>query len=222
MTPYRDIFYMPEMPRSPGCYEACHPDRIKKFPNMPRDFSLIPKNSPDPQWRHELDHDTESVFWVFLYWVVAAQPENEKEEPMKASIWTLLTGSVEDRIGLLHSSLTGATHSVYRPLWPLLKDLAAILDIDRHWAKPSDPRNDPGYVNEAFQRLIFQFILDHRNENFMQYQVESKPRRLELVSGLLNMSSDLDSSMDEKMIEVGYQCARHVCFNNVFTGFFGQ
>ena len=91
---------------------------------------------------------------------MAAQPKNEKEEPMKASIWTSLTGSVEDHIGLLQGSLTGATHSVYQPLWPLLKDLAAILNADRHWAKPSTPHNDPGYVNDTFQCLIFQFILD--------------------------------------------------------------
>jgi len=71
-------------------------------------------------------------------------------------------------------ALNAATHSVYQPLWPLLSQ---ILDVDRHWLDSSDPRNHPGYINEAFQRLILQFILDHRNEEFMQRKVESRLRR---------------------------------------------
>jgi hypothetical protein len=58
--------------------------------------------------------------------------------------------------------LNGATHSVYQLLWSLLKKLAAIF---RHWLKSSNPRKDPGYINEAFQHLILQFI-DHRTLNF--------------------------------------------------------
>jgi len=91
---------------------------------------------------------------------------------------------VDSCISLLQGGgLNGATHSVYRPLWPLLNKLANILNANRHWAKPPDPHNDPGYVNDTFQHLIFQFILDHRNENFMQHRVGSKPRRLESVPG---------------------------------------
>jgi len=131
------------------------------------------------QWGHELDHDTESVFWLLLYWVVGAQPENQEKELINGGIWFNLMGSTEDRIRLLRSTLDGATHSVYHPLWPLLNKLAAILDVDRCWVKPSDPRKDPGYINEAFQRLILQFILEHRNEEFMHCQVGSQRRHPE-------------------------------------------
>jgi len=92
--------------------------------------------------------DTESVFWLLLYWVVGAQPEKEEKEPIDAGIWVGLTGSVTDHIRLLRSGLDGATHSVYQPLRPfkLLNKLAAMLIVDRHWVESSNPRNDPGYI----------------------------------------------------------------------------
>ena len=37
-------------------------------------------------------------------------------------------------------------------------------------------RNDPGSFNEAFQRLILQFILDNRGEEFMKYKVRCSAR----------------------------------------------
>jgi hypothetical protein len=211
-----------------GRYEMCHPDRIAKFPYRPRDISIISTDGADPQWRHELDHDTESVFWVLLYWVVGAQPENEEKEPIRASIWAMLMGSAQDRINLLQVDflVTGATHSVYQPLLPLLQKLVDILRVDGHWVESSDPRKDPGYINEAFQRLILQFILEHRNENFMQHRVESQSRRPELMPGLLSLLGDTSRKrslseptiqggtkrlrMAEKMIEVGRWCTRCV------------
>ena len=208
VSPYRDQIFIPEVPKSPECYETCHPDRVKKFPYRPREAYFISTEGTDHQyqWRHELDHDTESVFWLFFYWLVCAQPENEQMEPIDASIWTGFTGSVSARIRLLGSSLDGATHSVYRPLWPLLDGLASIINADRHWVESSDPRNDPGYTNEAFQRLILQFILEHRNETFMHCRVGSQPRPLELISGLLSLSSDDTSrkrTLSEPTIPVG-------------------
>jgi hypothetical protein len=125
----------------PGHYETCHPDRIKKFPYRPREFSFISTEGTDPKWRHELDHDTESVFWVLLYWLIGAQPEKEEKEPIDVSIWAGLTGSVGARIHLFQGGLTGATHSFYQPLCPLLNKLAHILNADRHWIESSDPRN---------------------------------------------------------------------------------
>jgi hypothetical protein len=78
---------IPEVPSSVERYQTCHPDRIKKFPYKPHEYSLIPTEGTDRQWRHELDHDTESVFWVLFYWLVRAQPENENEEPIATYVW---------------------------------------------------------------------------------------------------------------------------------------
>jgi hypothetical protein len=223
---------MPEVPRIAGRYGTCHPDRIQKFPYIPRKLSPISTDGTDRQWRHELHHDTESMFWVLLHWIVGAQPENEVKEPISATTWVGLTGPVNSRIQLLRGGLNGATHSVYQPLWPMLNKLARILNIDGHWVESSDPRKDPGYINEAFQRLILQFIIEHRNERFMQHRVESQPRRPELMSGLLNLSSRTTRKrslseptnpsgtkrlrMAEKMIEVGRRCTRCVCLTVCF------
>jgi hypothetical protein len=145
-------------------------------------------------WRHELDHDTESVFWLLLYWAIAAQPEEGEEELIDTGIWGMLMGTANSRANLIGCrSLDSATHSLYRPLGPLLKKLARILDVDRHWLEPSDTRNHPGYFNEAFQRLILQFILDNRKEGFMKHKVQRDPRRPRIFSESLSASPQLPS-----------------------------
>ena len=235
VSPGNDMLYIPEVPRSAECYGTCHPDRVKKFPHSPHKLSPISMDGTDRQWRHELHHDAESVFWVLLYWIVVAQPENEEKEPIATHIWTGLTGPVTSRIHLLRGGLHGATHSVYRPLWPMLNKLAHILNADGHWVESSDPRTDPGYINEAFQRLILQFILEHRNEPFMQHRVESQPRRPEEMSQFLSRSSDFSRkrSLSEStipsgtkrlhMVEVGWcRCVYCDCFYSGFSGLSGK
>ena len=198
---------IPAVPESPEPYAFNHPERIKKFPFAP-DLVRSPDLQPsmDCQWRHELDHDTESVFWLLLYWAVSAQPEEDRdrdrnqEELINAGIWADLTGPAESRVKLVGSRrFGGATHSIYRPLWPLLNKLAAILDIDRHWVKSSDPRNDPGYLTEAFQRLILQFILDNRNEKFMKCKVGRHFRRPEPISANSSVSVTRNWTTQDEM-----------------------
>ena len=138
-------------------------------------------NVENRRWRHELDHDTESVFWLILYWAVCVQPQDGPKEAINAGIWGLLMGPVESRSDLLSSRFQNATHSIYRPLGILLQKLASILSVDRRWLDSSDPRNKPGYANEAFQRLILQFILDHRQDTFMKTKVDRELRRPELI-----------------------------------------
>jgi hypothetical protein len=105
-------------------------------------------------------------------------------------VWACLMGTARDRVALLRDrqSLDAATHSIYQPLWPLLSQLAAIIDVDRHWLTSDDPRNHPGYINEAFQRLILRFILDNGNKEFMQRKVRSRLRRPETISENLSLS----------------------------------
>jgi hypothetical protein len=114
----------PPVPNSPEIYARHHPDRIGKFPFKER--LLIESTSPDSinrQWRHELDHDAESVFWLLLYWVVGAQPAHREKEGISAFIWASLTETVVSRTALLRSlseeeSLEQLTHSAFRPLLP--------------------------------------------------------------------------------------------------------
>ena len=70
-------------------------------------------------------------------------------------------------------------HSVFKAFWPLLQYLAQNLGVDRYWLDDSDSRNDPGYVLEAFQRLILDFILKNGEKTFMKCKVKQEPGRLE-------------------------------------------
>jgi hypothetical protein len=81
------------------------------------------------------------------------------------------------------TNLTHSFYERYEPLRPLIKDLAGILVIGRHWllvSYLSDPRNDPYYV-EAFQRLNLKFMIENRGEESMGYPVEKTFRKVEGV-----------------------------------------
>lgn len=184
---------VPPVPYSPEPYTRNHPDRIKKFP--PNERLLVESASPDSvnrQWRHELDHDAESVFWLLLYWVVGAQPAQCEKEDIIAGIWTSLTGPVRLRTALLRSlseeeSLEELAHSVYQPLLPLLSNLATILVVDRHWLDKSEMRNNEEYIPEAFQRLILQFILENCYKEFMTQPVDRQFRQVKVIGQNLSL-----------------------------------
>ena len=136
-----------------------------------------------------------------LYWAVGVQPENGSEEPINALIWGGLMGSAESRSMLLRGGgLEIATHSVYRPIGRLLNKLAAILVVDRHWLLSNDPRNHPGYANEAFRRLILQFIIEHRDENFMKTKVCRQLRQSQKIwsFGSFHLSHMLNQTSHDK------------------------
>jgi hypothetical protein len=183
----------PPVPNSPEIYARHHPDRIKAF--SPKGRLLVESASPDSvnrQWRHELDHDAESVFWLLLYWVVGVQPAEREKEDVSAFIWANLTGPVASRTALLWSlseeeSLEELTHSTFRPLIPLLSDLAAFLVIDRHWLDKTEVRNNEQYIPEVFQRLILQFILDNRSKDFMTQPVDRRFRQVQVISQNLSL-----------------------------------
>jgi hypothetical protein len=82
-----------------------------------------------------------------------------------------------------HPIRSNLIHSFYERLKPLIKDLAAILFIDRCWLPSPDPRRDTGYVTEAFQRLILNFIIDNRDEEFMHRRVETTFRKVKNLNG---------------------------------------
>jgi hypothetical protein len=181
--------YVPQVPKCPECYALNHPDRINDFPE---DIEILinPRKlnrSQDDGWRHELDHDVESVFWLLLYWALVAQPEGGPEEYILADAWTSLMGHFKPREELVWRLSEGdpqdiLTHSVYEPLCPLISSLAAVIVVDRHWLPESDVRNHPGYTCEAFQRLILEFIISNRNENFMTCRVDDSLRIVQEVA----------------------------------------
>ena len=176
---------VPGIPNSPDIYAEAHPDRVTKF--RIAEIKIIDPEAvvdkPHDGWRHELEHDAESVFWLLLYWAMVVQPKNCSEEEIDASSWSLLNGNYKKREALIRnigqSDLEGFTHSFYKCLLPLIKNLAAILVVDSHWLPKSDSRKDPSYITEAFQRLILQFIIDNRGEEFMNRRVEQTFRKVQ-------------------------------------------
>ncbi|KAI0278005.1 hypothetical protein BGY98DRAFT_1097048 [Russula aff. rugulosa BPL654] len=153
---------VPKIPDYPDSYAKVHPDRVKRFPSRAQeekklaiDPDDIDVNEQDDGWRHELEHDTESVFWLLLYWAMVVQPEDCPEETIHSPSWGNLLGDSGDRQTftemLSKRTPTNLTHSFYEPLRPLIMDLADILVIDRRWLPASDRRNDLYYLNEAFR-----------------------------------------------------------------------
>jgi hypothetical protein len=162
------------IPDSPDEYSSMHPTRTKKFPSLKK-LILDPEgvSSHGQTWRHELEHDAESVFWLLLYWAMVVQPKLSAKglpnEYISPAVCVEITGDAEERNALVSSLAQGflsrVTHSFFKPLQPLIENLAAFLVVDRHWLERSDKRNQPEYINEAFQRLILAFILEHRSRN---------------------------------------------------------
>jgi hypothetical protein len=183
----------PPVPPSPEPYTWNHPNRIEKFPL--EEDKLIRKPSPDSvnrRWRHDLEHDAESVFWLLLYWVVGAQPAQPAQENVTTSTWALLIGSVNERDVLITAISSGrweqlVAHSFYQPLSPLLQDLATILTVDRYWLDTSETRNNEEYVLEAFQRLVLQFILENRSKEFMTQCVVRRFRKVQEIPQTLSL-----------------------------------
>jgi hypothetical protein len=199
--PHLGLIALP-VPASPEVYSRYHPGRIKTFPVA--DDLVIRKPSPDSvnrPWRHELDHDAESLLWLLLYWLVGAQPADRNKEPIVAGTWTALTGPVSQRSNFLaglasEALLPDVAHSTYKPVLPLLRDLAAILLVDRHWLDKSETRNDPEYVPEAFQRLILQFILKNSDKKFMKEPVALQFRPVEVTGQNPGLQSTETSRWD--------------------------
>jgi len=200
VLPEDDVVRVPAVPDSPKPYTLNHPERIKQFPLEKR--LLVETASPDSinrQWRHELDHDAESVFWLFLFWAVGAQPVQGDNTKVSTFTWASLTGNVPYRNSFLEflarhgRAVSDIINPNYKPLLPLLSDLAAILVVDRHWLDDSDTRNNPEYAPEAFQRLILKFILENADKEFMTEKVTLEFRRVEGLTSSLGLPSTSSS-----------------------------
>ena len=185
-TPY---YVVPHIHKCPDIYAKVHPNRVLTPPSSAEQLFIEPhkvmNESQDDKWRHELEHDAESVFWLLLYWAMVVQPEKCTEERTDAGSWIGLNNNHTSRSRLIeaaslhHLMAENLTHSFYKPLRPLINNLAAIFVIDSHWLPASDLRKDPYYITEAFQCLILNFIIENRGKEFMDRPVEKTFRKVE-------------------------------------------
>jgi hypothetical protein len=214
VPPVQPVGAFPGIPNSPDIYTKAHPDRVEKFPSSTEILIIHPhliENTSHGDFRHELNHDAESVFWLLLYWAMVVQPEGSfPKARIDAGSWGNLNGDYESRQDFIRGGLSHITHPFYEPLRPLIKNLAAILVNDSHWLPASDPRKDPFYITEAFQRLILNFIIDNRGEEFMDHRVDKTFRKVQDIqashgSSMAHLPS-LDAASRESVDPVGCVC----------------
>jgi hypothetical protein len=129
------------------------------------------------------------------------QPKDHPEGYLDSGAWTWSLQDFNAREGLIWQFHFGApqlnlTHSVYRPLVPLIRKLASFLVVDRQWLPSSDVRNNPEYINEAFQRLIIKFILDNRDKEFMNCSVDVALRQVKGIAESQTLSSTTKQERD--------------------------
>jgi hypothetical protein len=184
-------------------YEAIWPTRLEQFPPRPDDiFPPRPDNicilketkeAADREWFHELRRDAESVFWLLLWWAIHVRPaeSNEADAPIRYLFWAILVEPTNDvRETLLFTLMEGNwLHPAYAALGDLLKSMASYLRADLHWITKENKENknfkemkDPEFMHEAFQRLIFDFLVGHKEELFMHQRRAATNRVVEKVT----------------------------------------
>jgi hypothetical protein len=98
------VAFIPRIPNSPDDYAKAHPNQVQSFPDSEKKILIDPElvdNESQGGWRHELEHDTESVFWLLLYWAMVVQPKDCPKEMIDTESWNTLNGNHEARQGLL-------------------------------------------------------------------------------------------------------------------------
>jgi len=69
---------LPNVPSIPECYAFNHPARVKRFPpEVEKLYLFAPPAVNGRKWRHESDHDMESIFWLMLHWAMTAKPKGK-------------------------------------------------------------------------------------------------------------------------------------------------
>ena len=75
-------------------------------------------DSVNREWRHKLDHDSESVFWLIFSWSVGIQPVDKSMEGIDPNTWMAVTGDVAPRVRLIYALAhpAGIAYSFCEPL----------------------------------------------------------------------------------------------------------
>ena len=158
-------------------YGAALPDRVKRFAcQISGHQPGIVRNPTKVIARHALRHDTESVYWVLVWWAICAAPEGRASSPVRPTLWNILTSSdCDDRPTMIKDSDLDPS---YNALKSLLNNLASYLEHDLHWATEA-PFNDPEFLHEALQRRILNFLIENEDEDFLLLPTSGKPREPE-------------------------------------------
>ena len=167
----------------------------KELPNFAKDFPelLIPRRTihggrpreelkyVDIPFAHRPEHDVESVWWTMMSTLVRVHPANRPQEDFVpnalSSLWQHFSehaifansSSLDDTRGCIMELNIRDWLKVFAP-FPEMEDLAHLLhDSARHvkseyalW-DPAPPH--PDHLHEAVQRLILQYLVDHKDQD---------------------------------------------------------
>jgi len=179
-------------------------DRLQSFPQPTADqdgVALVIPSSVDVSvdglrrlpWTHELWHDAESVFWLLVWWAIHLRTPRDKtnsNDPSKIDqgifgdlVRVDLAMGVDRRKNFM-ATLADGEHwldPAYRELEPLFLQMVTRLDGDLYWAKYGGCKymEDPEFLHEALRRIIFNFLMEHREAKFMQSEKYSLHRGIE-------------------------------------------
>ncbi|KJA14541.1 hypothetical protein HYPSUDRAFT_208621 [Hypholoma sublateritium FD-334 SS-4] len=158
-------------------YGSTMPNRVKHFACPTPTHTPGPVEMPSATiTRPALRHAAESVFWVLTWCAVCAAPAGRVSPPVPQGLWVTLTANHRDARPT--KIIAGERHPAYDAVRSVINSLAAYLVHDLHWATDA-PFTHPEFLHEAFQRLVLNFLGDHRDEGFMLLPTSGEPREFD-------------------------------------------
>ncbi|KAH6879682.1 hypothetical protein BKA70DRAFT_197563 [Coprinopsis sp. MPI-PUGE-AT-0042] len=146
----------------------------------------IPEGEALPKGtRHALHHDAESIFWVMFHGLLVAQPEEASGAPPQSlicpSIWGWVFG-IRGRNYLVQSHYPDDyLHPLYQPLEGLILSLSGFLRVDPYWLRNKDPWCHPEFIRVCMQRTIYDFLVKHGEEDFMDVPISKASRQVKPI-----------------------------------------
>ena len=178
-------------------------DFAKNYPQVVvTSRGTIHGGGPPPRWSkyvniaftHRPEHDVESVWWTMMSTLVQVHPANRPQEDFVPSalksLWKEFSehaifansSSQDDSRGHIIERTIEDWLNVFEP-FPEMVDLAHLLhDISCHvkseYALWDPPPPHPDHLHEAVQRLILQYLVDHKDKDV---KLTGDPTRLRPV-----------------------------------------
>ncbi|TBU63619.1 hypothetical protein BD310DRAFT_808584, partial [Dichomitus squalens] len=158
------------------------------FPPTNNSHPRAIKEAPKPDFIHRPEHDVESVYWTMVYALLRVQPAGApvERDPSTASaiVWnTLLShhipGEKRVRSQEKRHEITGMAKQEWLDLFhATMEDVALLLwQVTQHVTSEYalwkwEGNFQPDHLHEAVQRLILQYLVDHREKD-----IKLDPRR---------------------------------------------
>lgn len=156
-------------------YRALLPNRVQEFPANEEEILQAPAETFEAGFEHLLRYDAESVFWCMYWWLIQAKPKDSqgnKLNSLDSLDWLNFIGvgdgDVDARYGYVAVRKPFPLHPTYAPISRLLEKMAEHLRIDLKFSKDKIKSDNPEYLCEVFQRLILNFLVEHRQADFLR------------------------------------------------------